>query len=308
MFKILIVDDSPVNLKIISRFLGNDYEIMLAENGQTAIQIATAHEPDLILLDVLMPEMDGLTVCRILKSQESTMEIPIIFITVISGTKDIVKALEAGGQDYITKPFCALELCARIKTHLELRKSKEELKAYAKQLEAKNMELNEMVEKLEVVAITDYLTNLPNRRYMMKRINEEVARMKRSQAKMTLVMADIDSFKKINDTYGHDCGDLVLKKIADIIKSNTKRQDVISRWGGEEFLLMLPETDLQGGRIVAENIAAAIASTTFRYRETEFLVTITSGVAEFDLSLDVDANIKNADQALYQGKQYNSSR
>lgn len=307
MFKILIVDDSRVNLKTISSFLGTEYEVLLAEDGQTAIQIAMEKAPDLILLDVIMPGMDGLTVCRLLKRQESTMEIPIIFITVVSGVKDIVKALEAGGQDYITKPFCALELRARIRTHLELKKSKEVLKAYAKQLEAKNQELNQMLKRLEVVAVTDYLTNLPNRRYMTKRINEEVDRSKRSQRKMTLIMADIDSFKKINDTYGHDCGDLVLKKVSEIMQSNTRKQDVISRWGGEEFLLMLPETDVDGGRNVAEKIQAAIAADAIHYGEKEILVTITLGVAEFDFDLDVDENIKRADKAMYIGKQIGCS-
>ncbi|MDR3565035.1 MAG: diguanylate cyclase [Negativicutes bacterium] len=300
MPKILIVDDSPINLKIISKLLGNAYEVLVAADGPTAIQLATEQMPDLILLDVIMPEMDGFTVCRFLKKQVATEEIPIIFITVLTEPKDIVKAFEAGGQDYITKPFSSMELCARIKTHLELRASKETLKAYTKRLEGKNRELNEMLEKLEIVAITDYLTNLPNRRYMVQRLQAEVARLRRNSGNMSIVLADVKNFKKINDSFGHDCGDLVLREIAKIMKSNIREQDVVARWGGDEFLLMLPDTDFYGGRVVAEKIRQTLEMAAICYEGKELVVAMNLGVTQFDLRQDIDANIKRADDALYQ--------
>jgi diguanylate cyclase (GGDEF)-like protein len=302
MPSILIVDDSPVNLKIISRLLGDEYEAIVADNGQTAIEIATQTAPDLILLDVIMPGMDGLTVCKFLKNQRSTAEIPIIFITVVSDPKDIVKAFEAGGQDYITKPFCSMELRARIKTHLDLRASREALKIYSKQLEKKNRELRETLAKMEVMATTDYLTNIPNRRYVMAWLHNEVARMQRNSGNMAIILADIKHFKQINDTFGHNCGDFVLKEIARIMKSNIRDQDVIARWGGDEFLLVLPVTDLSGAHIATEKIQLALEAAKFCYEESELALTVTFGVVQFDLQLDIDANIRRADEALYQKK------
>lgn len=303
MPSILIVDDSPVNLKIISRLLGDEYEAIVADNGQTAIEIATQTAPDLILLDVIMPGMDGLAVCKFLKNQRSTAEIPIIFITVVSDPKDIVRAFEAGGQDYITKPFCSLELRARIKTHLDLRASRESLKIYSKQLEKKNRELRETLAKMEVMATTDYLTNIPNRRYVMAWLHNEVLRLQRNQGNMAIILADIKHFKQINDTFGHDCGDFVLKEIARIMRHNIREQDVIARWGGDEFLLVLPAIDLAGAHIAMEKIQLALGAAKFCYEESEFALTVTFGVVQFDLQLDIDANIRRADEALYQQKE-----
>lgn len=302
MPKILIVDDSPLNLKIISGLLGDEYEAIVADNGQTAIELATQTSPDLILLDVLMPGMDGLAVCNFLKSQQSTAEIPIIFITVVSGAKDIVRAFEAGGQDYITKPFCSLELRARIKTHLDLKASREALQVYAKQLEGKNRELKETLVKLEAMATTDYLTNIPNRRYIMCWLHDEVTRLQRNTGNMAIVLGDIKNFKQINDTFGHDCGDYVLKEIAKIMRTNIREQDVIARWGGDEFLLALPNTDLAGACIAAEKIKLALEAAKLYYKESELALTVTFGMAQFDPQLDINANIKRADEALYQQK------
>ncbi|MDT8899731.1 diguanylate cyclase [Anaeroselena agilis] len=302
MFRILIVDDSLINLKIISGLLGDKYEVSTASSGQEAILQATETVPDLILLDILMPDMDGLEVCRFLKRQSATAEIPIIFITVVSEPKDIVRAFEAGGQDYITKPFSALELCARMKTHLELKQSREELKTYARQLEAKNLELKEALARLEISAITDFLTNLPNRRYMLQKIQEEIARIKRAKSAMTLILLDVDNFKDINDSVGHDCGDAVLKGIADIMRRTVREQDIVTRWGGDEFLFLLPDTDFAGGQVVGEKIRQAIGASTVPYCGKLFSVSVSFGVAQYDVELDIDANIKRADEALYRQK------
>lgn len=304
MSRILIVDDSPVNLKIIGSLLDDSHDVITALDGQTAIRQAAENAPDLILLDVLMPGMDGLEVCRILKSQQATAEIPVIFITVVSKPRDIVKALEAGGQDYITKPFCALELRARIKAHLELRESREALKAYARELEAKNRELNETLARLEVVAMTDYLTGLPNRRFMMQRFTEEIARVKRTHGQMALVLADVDKFKAINDTYGHNCGDLVLERIAAVMRENLREQDIVARWGGEEFLFLLPDTDFAGGQVVAEKLSRAILAEAISYGDRQLSVNVTFGVAQYDCASDIDANIKKADEALYLARKH----
>ena len=302
MAKILIVDDSPLEIKIIRKFLGNKYDIMEAIDGHAAIELAKTTMPDLILMDIIMPGMDGLSVCKELKSHPATTDIPVLFITAAADSRDIVKGFEAGGQDYITKPFCTQELCARIKVHLDLKKSKEALLGYAQELETKNKELNELMVRLESSAMTDFMTGLANRRQMMQRIKAEAASLKRNDGKAMFIMADIDDFKMVNDTYGHYCGDMVIKGVANLLKSATREEDVIARWGGEEFLLLLPDIDLECGKIVAERIRELVEVALFSYQEKTFSVTLTLGVAALDPKLGWEASIKKADEALYRGK------
>lgn len=302
MAKILIVDDSRVEIKIMRKFLGTEYDIIEAVDGQSAIKMATATMPDLILLDIVMPGMDGFSVCKVLKSQPTTADIPVLFITAVSNSQDIVKGFEVGGQDYITKPFYSQELCARIKVHLDLKKSREVLLGYAKELEMKNEELNGLMVRIENDAMTDYLTGLANRRHMMQRIKAEASVIKRTNGKALFILADIDDFKMVNDTYGHDCGDSVIKGIADMLKSTMREEDVIARWGGEEFLLLIPGTDLEYGKIIAERIRKVVEVALFCYQEKTFSVTLTLGIAELDRYLGVEASIRKVDEALYKGK------
>jgi diguanylate cyclase (GGDEF)-like protein len=302
MAKILIVDDSPVEIKIIRRLLPDEYEIIEAGDGQTAIELAISTLPDIILLDVIMPGLDGYSACRALKSIPAIADTPVIFITVLANSQDMIKGFDAGGQDYVTKPFNSPELCARIKVHLELKRSKEKLLDYAKELEAKNRELNQLVVKLENTAMTDYVTGLENRRSMTRRIKEQLAGLIRSGGNATLILADIDDFKKVNDTFGHECGDAVLKDVAELMKLVVREDTVIARWGGEEFLLMLPDTDLAGGRVSAGRLREVIETAAFSYQEKTFSVTLTLGVAELDQDYGFDVSIRNADEALYRGK------
>lgn len=302
MAKIMIVDDVPTNIKVLGALLKNKYEIIVANNGEKAIHLAQFQLPDLILLDVMMPGLDGLSVCRILKGHEKTCEIPIIFITARNEKEDIVKAFEAGGQDYITKPFHAQELYARVRAQLELKQSRETLKEYAQQLIERNSQLQRALEQLEFMAQFDLLTNLPNRRYMLDKMKVEAEKAATCKRTMTIIMADIDNFKSINDTYGHDCGDSVLQYIANILRSLPRSDDVVARWGGEEFLFMLPNTDSSGGVIVAEKIRSKIEHNSFEYDGHFFTVTMTFGVAEYEVKEGLDGTIKKADDALYQGK------
>jgi len=302
MAKILIVDDSPLEIKIIRKFLGDEYDIVETVDGKAAIEMAESEKPDLILLDIIMPEIDGLSVCRALKSNLATSDIPVVFITAVSDSRDIVKGFEAGGQDYITKPFHSHELCARIKVHLDLKKSKETLMDYAQEMEMKNKELQELMIKLENSAMTDFLTGLANRRQMVQRLIAEESNIRRNGCEATLIMADIDHFKTINDTYGHDCGDLVLKSVANIIKSVIREEDVIARWGGEEFIMLLPGMDSTLGKNAAERIRQLVEAAVFPCQEKKFSITLTLGVAKLDQTVGLDASIKKADEALYQGK------
>lgn len=302
MAQILIVDDVPANIKILGELLKDRYQILVANNAEKALQIAAEKLPDLILMDVMMPGMDGYTGCKILKSQPKTRDIPLIFITALNEQEDIVKGFEAGGQDYISKPFNPAELSLRVQTHLELKSSRESLRRYALELEHKNRQLENAMEKLEKLATIDTLTNLANRRHMLENLHEEAARCQRHGRTFSVAIADIDQFKKINDTYGHNCGDQVLIDFAATLKENVRLSDMVSRWGGEEFLLLFPETELEGAKLACEKIREIVAGSVIRWEDRQIVVTATFGVSHSETGCDVNEVIKRADDALYQGK------
>ena len=301
---ILIVDDHPINLQMLLDSLQNSgYRTLIAQNGEAAIKQALFALPDMILLDVMMPGIDGFETCRRLKTYEETRDIPVIFITALIDTVDKVRGFEAGGVDYITKPFEQIELLARVKAHLELRRYQKALQRSNEQLAKTNAELLETQKKLELAAKTDPLTQLSNRRDMLEKLEYEKVRQKRSRRPFSLILGDIDDFKQINDNYGHDCGDSVLISMADIMRSMLREQDQLARWGGEEFLLMLPETDLYKAKLVAEKIRQAINAHAFRYNHLNFSISMTFGVSVFDTyEKSIDECIKEADLALYKGK------
>lgn len=302
MARILVVDDSPVDIKIIRKLLGDLYEVLEALDGKTAIRLAIEEKPDLVLLDILMPEMDGFAVCKELKKEPETADIPVIFITAVTGAQRVVMGFEAGGQDYITKPFYSPELCARIKVHLDLKRSREMLKTYAEELVVKNQQLSQLMNKLQNTAMTDFITGLENRRSMTHKMKVELAKLKKSDRHLVLMMLDIDNFKKINDTYGHECGDTVLQVIALIMNAVVGNKGIIARWGGEEFLIMLFNTDVESGQVIAEEIRQSIEISPFCYQNTLLSLTVTLGLTALNNEISLDACIRKADEALYQGK------
>jgi len=295
---ILIVDDVAHNLQVLCNILGKKkYKIAVARNGKQALEMMEKITPDLILLDVMMPELDGFEVCQRLHSSPATRDIPVIFLTAKIETESVVKGFEIGAVDYVTKPFNAAELLARVHTHLELKHTREELIK-------KNKELIKAKKKLELAARTDPLTELSNRREILENIGKEKIRCERNHRPFTLLMGDLDDFKGYNDKHGHDCGDFLLVTVAKIMKSLVRKQDSVARWGGEEFLLLLPETDLEGGRTTAEKIRQAIAHHPFTYNDSPLTVTITFGVSMYGItcSRDIDECIKTVDLAMYKGK------
>lgn len=295
---VLIVDDNQQNLKVLGNVLkdNTEYNMAFAMSGEEAIAYTEKVLPDMILLDVMMPGMDGFSVCSILKGKEETSGIPIIFITAKSEPEDIIKGFEAGGVDYITKPFNEAELLMRISTHVELKRARN-------LLEQKNRELTQAYDKIEHLALTDMLTGIPNRRNISNLMNKEASRCRRNGTTFSIIMCDIDFFKKVNDTCGHDTGDYVLKRVADIIQENLRKQDIVSRWGGEEFLLMLPETHIEDGVKVSEKLRETIQNEKMEFGEHSFSITMTFGVAVYEHDIGMEKSIKKADDALYQGKQ-----
>lgn len=295
---VLVVDDNPQNLRILGNVLkeNTDYSLAFAMNGSEALDYISRSVPDMILLDVMMPELDGFQVCENLKKREETADIPVIFITAKSEPEDVVRGFEAGGVDYVTKPFNEAELLMRINTHMELKRSRD-------MLEEKNKELTDAYQKIEHLALTDTLTGIPNRRNITNLMAKEVSRSQRNGSNFSLVMCDIDFFKKVNDTFGHDTGDYVLKQVSSIIQQHLRQQDVVARWGGEEFLLMLPETSLDDAVRVAEKLRETIESFSMEFGGHSFNVTMTFGVSIYENSLGLEKSIKKADDALYEGKQ-----
>ncbi|MBC7076044.1 MAG: GGDEF domain-containing protein [Syntrophomonadaceae bacterium] len=189
-----------------------------------------------------------------------------------------------------------------MQTHIELKKARGKINQYARELEQKNQELKELLQRVEQLAMNDYLTGVYNRRSAVELIQKELARSQREGKSFSILMADIDDFKQVNDRYGHECGDYVLKRVAGLIREASRQYDVVARWGGEEFLLMLPRTQLEEAKIVAERIRALVARQVFSYQGFSFSVTLTIGVAGFLPGDDVDGLIRRADKFMYLGK------
>lgn len=269
---ILIVDDQPTNLKVLLRlFEEHHYKILIAENGERALQ-AALQQPDLILLDVMMPGMNGFETCRRLKANQATAEIPIIFMTALDNIVDKIEGFKAGAVDYITKPFQQSEVLARVGIHITLRRQQQELKETQEIL---------LLQKalLEQMSITDDLTGLLNRRCLNTILKREFHRSTRHNVELSCLMFDLDHFKKINDVHGHDFGDVVLRQFADILKNSIRDTDFVFRFGGEEFLLLLPQTDVSGAAQTAEKILERTANTPFKTQHISTRVTVSIGVA-----------------------------
>lgn len=297
---ILIVDDTPENLQLLTYLLKSRcYNVHPASNGEEALRLALKEDIDLILLDILMPDADGFEVCRWLKEHPETQDIPIIFLSALNETFDKVKAFEAGGLDYITKPFQAEEVLARVKTHLTLRSLQLEL-------ECRNKEL-------AMLANQDGLTHIANRRYFDQRLEHEWHRLAREGGYLSLMMIDIDHFKPFNDHHGHLAGDECLKQIAHVFEQAARRaSDLAARYGGEEFVLLLPNTDPKGAECLAGKIQDELARLQLPHPESRTgpFVTCSIGIAcrVPDRSLTSEQFVALADDALYQAKNQGRNR
>lgn len=280
---ILVVDDNPKNLQVIGNILKkHNFHLHFVLSGTKVFDALAQTEVDLILLDIKMPEMDGYEVCRKLREMDDYADIPVIFVTAVHKDEEsIAKGFSAGGVDYITKPFYTDELVARIRTHLRLKKYRE---------------------YFHNLSLIDPLTRLLNRRAMIERIESEQRRSARSQSGFSLLLADIDYFKQVNDHYGHNCGDAVLKGVSSTLKDRIRGGDQAGRWGGEEFLLLLPDTRSDGAAVLAESLRSAVESLSFQCEESTLNVTMTFGVMECTAGDGIDDCIRKADEALYRGK------
>ncbi len=301
--KILYVEDSETQANTIKNFLEeNGYDVILVDNGKSAISAAKSRPPDIVLLDVILPDITGYEVCRWLKLNPDTRGIPIIMLTVKGSVSDKVTGLEAGADDYLPKPFDEIELNARIYANLRTKALQDELKQ-------KNLQLVEMAEKAELQARTDPLTKLSNRRHFEDVLNDEFKRAARYNAPLACLMIDIDYFKKINDGYGHHTGDLVLREIAHIIKNAIREIDITARWGGEEFVVLLPQTEKEDALQSASRILEAIVTHKFTCLPDK-KITASIGIASLpDPSINTGEKLIDAsDIAMYEAKRKGRNR
>jgi two-component system cell cycle response regulator len=297
--RILVVDDHEDNIEVLRvRLESWGYDTEACDNGFDAITSVEKAPPDLILLDVMMPEIDGMEVARRIKGNKALPFIPIIMQTALDSTEDKVQGLESGADDYITKPIDFPELKARLRSMLRIKRLQEAL-------EERERELLEVNERLRYMSQTDGLTGLDNRRHLNERIEEMFNHAERLNEPFSLVMCDLDKFKSVNDTYGHQAGDEVLKQLAKILKDEAREIDRVGRYGGEEFMLLLPGTVLDAAVTFAERVRKRIERHTFTFDGGTLQRTASFGVSGWphprvDQS---DALVRAADDALYVAKE-----
>lgn len=297
MGKILIVDDSRLIAHVAKTMLTKrGHEVILAQDGKAGLEAAKSEQPDIILLDLIMPIMDGYEVCEHLKEDDSTKEIPIIMVTSKAETADKVKGLEMGALDYVAKPFDEGELIARVNIHLRLRE------LYVT-VQEQNRQLQEMANR-------DGLTGLYNHRYFHEQLSQDFLRAKRYHENLSCILFDIDFFKKFNDTYGHQTGDVVLRALATVIQRATRESDLAARYGGEEFAIVLYYTDGAAAYQAAERLRTMVESHEVQDNGNVLRVTISVGVATFPHEKIHDSKelIEHADQALYKAKDNGRNR
>jgi len=284
--RILVVDDAMENIRILHAALQDQHEVLFALDGAKALELARAQQPDLILLDAVMPQMDGHRVLAALRAEPQTRDIPVIFVTALSSPEDETRALDAGAADFISKPVNVAVVRARVRTQLTVKRQADALRA---------------------LTLTDSLTGVANRRAFSERMDVEWRRCARAGLPMALILADIDHFKMYNDRYGHQAGDACLEQVARaMVRTAGRAQDLVARYGGEEFAILLPQLEMAGAASVAGRLLAELARLAIPHAAspTAPVLTASMGIASV-LPAGGQAGaalIRAADAALYEAK------
>lgn len=290
-FKVLVVDDSPVYRKLVEQALSQDSSaVLFAGSGDEALEIFGRERPEVVITDWLMPDLTGIDLCQRIREGTPASYTYVIILTSNAEKENVVKGFSAGADDYLTKPFHAAELLARVRAG-------QRLVDLHRQIEAKNRLLEEL-------ALTDALTGLPNRRAIDTWATRQLSGAARHHFPFWVVMIDLDHFKQVNDAHGHDAGDMVLRKFAEILRSNTRLSDISGRIGGEEFLQVLTHAEEANVALVLERIRSQFEAEQFLANGDEFLVTASFGVAGFwgEKAPEFSELIARADAALYRAK------
>jgi len=285
--KVLVIDDSDaIHALLKARLSAEPIELHFAPDGAAGLEKAASVLPDLILLDVDMPQPDGFEVCRQLKADSRTMNIPVVFLTGATSTDEKIKGLEMGATDYITKPFEPAELRARVRASLRTKY---------------------LLDLLSRKAMIDGLTGLWNRAYFDMRMSQEMSLTRRTRQPLACIMLDLDHFKRLNDNYGHPSGDEVLRWVGQLLTETCRGEDIVCRYGGEEFVILCPNTTADLAADLAERVRSSLESFTWRFREDAVKVTCSMGVADLR-HVPPPSVVELADRALYQAKHSGRNR
>jgi two-component system cell cycle response regulator len=300
--RILVVEDSKPQADITKEFIErNGYGVVWAENGASAIKTVKTSPIDVILLDLILPDINGNEVCRWLKANSETKGIPIIMLTVKSTLEDKVTSIEAGADDFLPKPYNEVELNAKIYAVLRTKALQDELRQM-------NRQMQDLLANVEVLAITDPLTELFNRRHFETILKKALNEWKRYNQPVSCLMIDVDHFKRINDSYGHKAGDSVLREIAQLLKQSMREVDTVARWGGEEFIVVMPQTARDKALVPASRMLDAISGKRFEAIPDE-RVTVSIGIAFAGRNADtVEKLVGAVDFALYEAKRKGRNR
>jgi diguanylate cyclase (GGDEF)-like protein len=288
--KILVVDDNKLNICILSDILQKEgYDVHSLSDGTLVMKQVLSIHPDAILLDIIMPKIDGLDVCHALKSTEETKSIPVIMVTSITEGSVLRKAFDIGAFDYIKKPFDQIEIIARLNSALRF---------YDQQ------------KQLEALAMRDGLTNLYNHRIIMELLENECNKAKHLQSSIAFLMFDIDNFKRINDTYGHKAGDFILKDTAKVLQDTSDVSDMIGRYGGEEFCIILMDQTLESVLSLSEKLRHSIEAHDFMVDDSPIHITMSIGISyqEPDTAFSQNDIVITADKNLYKAKRNGRNR
>jgi len=280
--RILVVEDNELNAKLLVEWLEHEsYAVSTAADGFAAVAKIEAEWPDIVLLDVMIPGLDGFEICRRIKADPATAHIPVVMVTGLEDVDDLVKGFEAGADDYLTKPFNGLELLARVRLQLRRKRHHEQ-------------------------SLLDPLTGAFNRRYFDVHAPRLAARCGTAGRPIAVLVVDVDQLKRVNDTYGHAAGDRVLKEVVDRVMSALRPLDLVARMGGDEFAVVIPDTDLDAALQIAERLRARIGEAP----DGDIAVTVSIGTAGSwsDEQEEIDAMLKRADAALYEAKRAGGNR
>jgi diguanylate cyclase (GGDEF)-like protein len=299
-YRILVVDDETETADLLRvECRGKPYDILEAKCGKDGLQSASADMPDLILLDYMMPDIDGISVARSLKDDQRTQHIPILLLTAYKGTDATVQAFEAGADDFVHKPFKWEEVEARISSMLRKRDAMLVMRAERDELATQKKQLEELM-------VLDEKTGLHNFGEFRRRLQAEWKRAERYNIPLSLILFDLDRFKEVNDKRGHQAGDQTLQEFAMLVTGGARANDVAARYGGEEFAIILPHTDGEMAARVAERIRMAVSEFVFLEESDPLHITVSGGVATYHSKSDlrsIDELVRAADQALYRAKE-----
>lgn len=310
--QILVIDDEPEHLNAICRVLqGEPYAVLRTSRPERAFDIAVESLPDLIVTDWDMPGVTGIELIRRLKEHEATRDIPVIMCTgKMTSAENLGTALEAGAVDYVRKPVEPIELRARTRSMLLLSASYRQIKAHELELARQNAQLVRQTQQLHIAAITDHLTGIYNRAFLTDHLDREFANSRRHGHPFTCLLVDIDHFKAINDQHGHLVGDVVIRHTAQVMAAVVRKGDMLARFGGEEFVVLLTNTSAREGAVLADSLRAAVEAAVHRHGPLNLQVTISVGVADtvYDETMSESDLIGHADEALYAAKRRGRNR